>query len=245
MTRTRQQLRPSELSEATFPRFREDLVAVEARGDTEHALRSYPGHRRIALVRPRARVLTRFDPIMESRRSARALADETLPRDALSRLLFLGHGVTGPDGRGPSPSAGNLQSVELYLVSRAPGWLSPGAYHYDRGAHALSDLAVRFEAGALLALVPSLTQVEGGSALIVLVGDTRRVAPKYGDRAPRFLLLEAGHVMQSIALAAHSVGASVVPIGGFFDEGLARRLRLPPYDAVLYCGVLGAPRDLA
>ena len=45
--------------------------------------------------------------------------------------------------------------------------------------------------------------------------------------------------MQSLALAAASVDLSLVPIGGFFEPRLSKLLRLPSYDAVLYCGVLG------
>ena len=41
---------------------------------------------------------------------------------------------------------------------------------------------------------------------------------KYGDRAYRFTLLEAGHVGQNLVLAATALGLAAVPIGGFFDR---------------------------
>lgn len=235
--RTRDALRPSELSEATFPRFRDDLIAAEAAA-VPHALRAYPGARRVPLPRPRARLTVRFDEVVARRRSARAL-DRALPgpRD-LGRILALGHGVTGEAGRGPAPSAGNLQPISLYLLVPEGGWLAPGAYHYDRAAHALADLAAPVTREQLAGLFPSLAQVEGGSLALVLAGDTRLVGEKYGDRAPRFLLLEAGHVMHSLVLAAASVGRSLVPVGGFLDEAVAAHLRLPAYDAVLYGGLL-------
>ncbi|MBX3275194.1 MAG: SagB/ThcOx family dehydrogenase [Sandaracinaceae bacterium] len=241
MNRTRAALRPSELSTATFPRFRDALIAAEAAGAT-HALRTYPGLSRVPLPRPRARLTKAFDAVVAARRCGRRLGAELPDRAALGRLCALGHGVTGPDGRGPAPSAGNLQPIELYVLVLCDGWLARSAYHYDRAAHALADLAVPLERAALEGEVPSLAQVEGGALLFLLVGDTRAVAAKYGDRAPRFLLLEAGHVMQSLALAAASVDLGLVPIGGFLEAPLAARLRLPAYDAVLYAALAGASR---
>lgn len=55
----------------------------------------------------------------------------------------------------------------------------------------------------------------------------------------RLLLLEAGHLMQSLCLAAEGVGWTTLPLGGVFEARAARRLRLPRGDAVLYIGALG------
>ncbi len=80
--------------------------------------------------------------------------------------------------------------------------------------------------------------------LWVLVGDVARVAVKYGDRAGRFLLLEAGHLMQTLCLLSVSLGLGTVPLGGCFEREVSRQLVLPSTDAVLYvgtCGVVPAP----
>jgi SagB-type dehydrogenase family enzyme len=89
-------------------------------------------------------------------------------------------------------------------------------------------------------LVPSLQQVQGGAVLWVLVGDAARVMAKYSERGMRFLLLEAGHLMQNICLLSASMGLVTIPLGGFFERDLARRMRLPRTDVVLYTGVCGA-----
>ncbi len=46
--------------------------------------------------------------------------------------------------------------------------------------------------------------------------------------------------MQNLALAAGSCGLTTVPLGGFFERAIARRLMLPRADLVLYVGALGA-----
>lgn len=239
--RARHGLALTELRPSSFPAFRDSIIAAEARG-ASHALRSYPGYPKVPLPRPRRRALTSFDAIVLNRRTARGLAAAQPDAKALGRILYLGHGVTGPDGRAPAPSAGNLQAVELHLITLAPGWLPAGAYHYDRNGHHLARLADGGDRGSLAAHVPSLAQIEGGGLLLVLAGDLERAAAKYRERAARFLLLEAGHVMQSLCLSAASVKHGVVPIGGYFEAALAERLVLPETDVVLYAAILGAPR---
>lgn len=89
--------------------------------------------------------------------------------------------------------------------------------------------------------MPSLVTVEGGALVWVIVGDGARVSAKYGARGLRFLLLEAGHLMQNLCLIAADLGLATVPLGGFYEQPLARALQLPPSDEVLYTGVCGRP----
>jgi len=88
-------------------------------------------------------------------------------------------------------------------------------------------------------LVPSMGQVEGGALLWILVGDGERIGEKYGDRGGRFLLLEAGHVMQNLCLMSTSVKLSTVPLGGALEPEIARELGLADTDAVLYTALCG------
>jgi SagB-type dehydrogenase family enzyme len=73
-----------------------------------------------------------------------------------------------------------------------------------------------------------------------VVGDSVRVTEKYGPRGLRFLLLEAGHLLQNLCLMSTSLGLATVPLGGFFEREIARALLLPATDRVLYVGVCGA-----
>ena len=86
-----------------------------------------------------------------------------------------------------------------------------GLYHYDRRGHHLAQLGSEVERSTWDELVPSLRIMPGGALLWVLVGDVARAAAKYGDRAGRFLLLEAGHLMQSLCLSVSSLRSAKVP----------------------------------
>jgi SagB-type dehydrogenase family enzyme len=192
------------------------------------------------LPRTLPRLWPPLDRALRLRRSVNVLSTELPSRRTLGRLLREAHGITGHDGRGPTPSAGCLQALELYLAVLTPGWLPAALYHYDRAGHYLAQLAATTR-DELAPHVPSLQLVQGGAVLFVLVGDGVRVTAKYGERGLRFLLIEAGHLMQNLCLLSVGLGLATVPLGGYFECELARRLTLLPSDEVLYAGLCGRP----
>jgi SagB-type dehydrogenase family enzyme len=232
--------RLTELDRTTWPEFRDQMLDF-APDQAAAEPRSYPGYPRWPLARCRPRAWPALETTLWRRRSAATLATDLPSRGQLSRLLQFSHGVSAAVGRGPTPSAGSLQALELYGVNFADGWLPAGLYHYDRAAHALAQLAIGAERAAWIKIAPSLQTVAGGSLLWIIVGDGARVSAKYGSRGWRFLLLEAGHLMQNLCLLSQRLGWTTLPLGGFFERDIARAFTLPPDDAVLYAGVCGKP----
>lgn len=232
-------IRATELDRTRYPAWRDAILRAPAELPPP---RRYPGYPTVALPRLLPRLWPPLDRTLRLRRCANEL-DAALPsRRTLARLLFSAHGITSFDHRGPTPSAGCLQALELYLAALTPdGWLPPGLYHYDRAGHHLAHLAPSGR-DDLSPLVPSLQLVRGGALLWLLVGDGERASAKYGERGLRFLLLEAGHLMQNLCLLSASLGLTTVPLGGYFEADLARRLTLLPTDEVLYLGLCGRPR---
>jgi SagB-type dehydrogenase family enzyme len=241
MSSPRAFFRLSELDRASFPEFRDRILRHEQEQIPPEP-RSYPGYPSWPLDRVRPRLLASLDRALSARRSARALGTDFPTRRALSRLLLFAHGVNAGQGRGPVPSAGGLQALELYLVALVPSWLPPGLYHYDRTAHQLAQLAPGADRADWGERVPALNLVSGGALLWVLVGAGARVERKYGERGYRFLLLEAGHLLQNLCLLSASLGLATVPLGGYLEPEVARAFTLPPTDVVLYLGVCGPTR---
>jgi SagB-type dehydrogenase family enzyme len=227
--------RATELDRTSYPAWRDRIVRA---GTDLPPPRRYPGCPTYPLPKMRPRLWPPLERTLRLRRSVNAL-DEILPsRRALGRLLFGAHGITSFDHRGPTPSAGCLQALELYLAVLTPGWLPAGLYHYDRAGHHLALLS-GVGRDELAPSVPSLQLVRGGALLWIVVGDGARAAGKYGERGLRFLLLEAGHLMQNLCLLSTSLGLTTVPLGGYFESDLAGRLQLLPSDEVLYLGICG------
>lgn len=237
MTDGRTLYRWTELDRTRLPEF---LDRVERFGGDVTTPRSYPGFPRRPLPRVGARRLTSLDRTLATRRCVRRLGTSIAPPATLARLHRFAHGDFDDHHRGPTPSAGGLQAIELYEVHvDAGGWLAPGVYHYDRAGHHLSQLVEGAARAEWEKRVPSWRPIEGGAWLWIVVGDAARVEAKYGERAYRFLLLEAGHLMQNLCLLSASVGLCTVPLGGFFEREIARALGLPGEDVVLYAGVCG------
>jgi SagB-type dehydrogenase family enzyme len=230
----------TELGPTTYPAWRDGILQAEAGGAAlPGEPRSYPGYPRWPLDRVRPGWRPSLERVLTRRRCLAPLGTDLPPRRTLGRLLGAAHGITGSHGRGPVPSAGGLQALELYLANWATGWLPAGWYHYDRRGHHLSQVAAGTGREELRPLVPSLERIDGGALLWLLVGDGARVRGKYGERGLRFLLLEAGHLMQNLCLLSAGLGLATVPLGGYFERALARRLRLPADDEVLYAGLCG------
>jgi SagB-type dehydrogenase family enzyme len=231
-------IRWTELDQTTLPEFLEEIQQADVNPVLEPP-RSYPGYPRRQLDRVRPRRLVSLDRTLQARRSSPRLGSATPSRRMLSRLLHMAHGITGDHHRGPVPSAGGLQALELYLAHWSADWLPAGLYHYDRAGHHLSQIAPRCSRDAWLERVPSLRPIEGGAFLWIVAGDAPRVTAKYGARGYRFLLLEAGHLMQNLCLLSASLGLATVPLGGGLEHAIAAEFQLPRSDVVLYTGVCG------
>ena len=68
-----------------------------------------------------------------------------------------------------------------------------------------------------------------------------RTAAKYGDRAERYTLLEAGHVTQNLLLQATALGLGAVPIGAFGELEVQQALGIPDDHQPAYVVPVGRP----
>jgi SagB-type dehydrogenase family enzyme len=231
-----------ELDSTSYPEWRDGIVKAELNDAVRQGEpRTYPAFPRWPLDIVRLRLWGSLDRALVNRRSWREM-DNTFPtRRTLSRLLQFSHGISGPMSSGPVPSAGGFQALELYAVVLEETWLPTGLYHYDRTGHHLSQIAPRASRNDWTNRIPSIDHVRGGSLLWVLVGDGERVARKYGERSERFLLQEAGHLMQNLCLMSASLDLATVPLGGYFERDIAREFQLLTSDLVLYVGLCGRP----
>ncbi len=240
--RVRRELARLELDRAGIRRLRDSIARFSAVApDREVVARSYPGYPWLSLPRVHARPGPSLEDVLQTRRSRRPLSGPALPVAELARLLGLSHGVRAAHARGPVPSAGGLQALELYPVVLAPGAVEAGAYHYDRERHGLARLDQDDPPGDWRERVPSLRDAGEPPLLAIVVGDAIRVEERYGLRGARFLLLEAGHLAQNLCLVAEGMGLSAIPLGGVREDLVARSLRLPATDAVLYAVAIGRP----
>jgi SagB-type dehydrogenase family enzyme len=116
-----------------------------------------------------------------------------------------------------------------------------GAYHYVPQGHRVEALATDDLRPALQGVSLNQGAVGAAPAVFVVTGVYARTAGKYGDRATRYVRLEAGHAAQNLLLQAVALGLGGVPIGAFDDPGVQRVLSLPADHEPLYVIPVGYP----
>lgn len=79
--------------------------------------------------------------------------------------------------------------------------------------------------------------------MFVITGVPARTQPRYGSRAERYVLLEAGHAAQNLLLQATTLDLGAVPVGAFNDDDVSRILGLPSGERPLYLIPVGHPTD--
>ena len=160
--------------------------------------------------------------VLRMRRSRRSYGPGALDLGRLGTLLEAAYGVTGSLSGTPqllrsAPSGGALYPLELYVACRRVATVDPALYHYDPLRHVLELVRPLDPDEAIDSLSPYPELLAGCPALVVVTAVFWRSRFKYGARAYRFALLEAGHVAQSFLLAAEALGLASTPVGGFYD----------------------------
>jgi SagB-type dehydrogenase family enzyme len=152
----------------------------------------------------------------------------TPPADVqtIATLLYLTHAVTARRVHAGQTfsfrsvaSAGALYPFELYLSVNQVDGLDPGLYHYDPLSFSLSTL----RRGGLPLIQPVDRDV---AATVTISGILFRSAWKYRSRAYRYVLLDAGHLLENLRLAVAALGRSCSIHLDFNDDQAATLLGL-------------------
>ncbi len=180
-----------------------------------------PGQRRsrvsplkiIQLTEPSLTGSVSFEEALAKRRSVRHFTNEQLKPAQISQLAWAGQGITEPvRGLRTAPSAGATYPIKLYFATQE------GLFVYNPEEHSLeqtSNLDVR---GRLA--------TTNAPCNILIAGSERNLAVQFRGEANKYMLLEAGHIAQSIQLQAVCLGLGSVPIGGFDARSVSRVCRL-------------------
>jgi SagB-type dehydrogenase family enzyme len=176
-----------------------------------------------------------LEAALEARRSIRDYRDQELSLEELSQLLWASQGVTSEAGARTAPSAGGLYPLELYVATAS------GHYHYEAESHRLDVLGSEDLRTLLSEAALSQEAVAGAPAVVVITAVYSRTRAKYGERAERYMHLEAGHAAQNLLLQAVALELAAVPIGAFHDEEVQDLLGIPDDHAPLYLIPIGHP----
>ncbi|MHC4168905.1 MAG: SagB/ThcOx family dehydrogenase, partial [Planctomycetota bacterium] len=141
-----------------------------------------------------------------------------------------------------APSAGALYPIETYLVVNNVKGIEPGIYHYSIRAHQLEQLR-RGSFGRQTAAA-ALGQGMCATACAVFIWSAifERCKWKYGQRAYRYIYLDAGHIAENLALAATSLNRGTCEIGALYDDQANAIIGVDGIDESVICmAAVGIP----
>jgi SagB-type dehydrogenase family enzyme len=196
----------------------------------------------IELPSPNVKGTMGVEDAIERRRSRRSYADSPLTLAQVSQVLWSAQGLTKGRKRA-APSAGAAYPIDVF-VAVGPDTvesLPAGVYRYLPAGHSL-ELHLEGDVRALAAEAASGQRfLAQAPADILLAADYARTARRYGDRARRYVDMEAGHIAQNVHLQAEALGLGTVAVGAFSDSDVAEAFHLPADLAPLYLLPVGHP----
>jgi len=209
------------------------------------AYKTYPGNPRVVLPAFEPDRPMTLDEILNNRRSIRDFQPDPLTLGELSYLLWASAGVQraeqGIEFR-MAPSAGALYPIETYVIANEIRDLGPGAYHYGIRNHELEQIKAGNLRRQIVAAALGQTMCARAAAVFAWTAIFARSKWKYGQRAYRYIYLDAGHIAENLALAAVNLGLGTCQVGALFDDEVNKLLGLDGVqESVIYMSVVGVP----
>ncbi|MFB0524315.1 MAG: SagB/ThcOx family dehydrogenase [Phycisphaerae bacterium] len=207
--------------------------------------KEYPEAQKIELLSFEPSQAMSLNQTLKQRKSVRDFQAEPISKGQLSYLLWASTGIQrvedGYEFR-TAPSAGALYPIDTYVVVNKIRGLEVGVYHYSIQTHQLEQL----EQGDLRQRIAAAALGQGmcATAAVVFIWTAvfERCKWKYGQRAYRYIYLDAGHIAENLALAAVSLNLGSCEIGALYDDQVNTILGVDGTEESVICmAAVGSP----
>lgn len=191
--------------------------------------------------------------LLQERKSCRSYKEEGLSLKELAFLLWATQGIRYFAGRQKQvtfrnvPSAGSRHPLETYLfVNRVEG-IEPGVYHYLPSGHVLEvwEEMPEYE-DALTEALCGQRFAAAAPVTFVWSAVPYRTEWRYGLKAHKYIMLDAGHVCENLYLACEAIGCGTCAVGAYDQDLLDELLGFAPgpsgekeYEFALYAAPVG------
>ncbi|MEF8879792.1 MAG: SagB/ThcOx family dehydrogenase [Candidatus Thermoplasmatota archaeon] len=222
-----------------------DNLTHEADVSKPGLYKNYPDAEKISLNHDAVKPDVSFDQVLHNRKSIRKFSDEPLSKQYLSYLLWASTGRER-DEKGfefrTAPSAGACYPVETYLLVNNVEDVEQGVYHYSVQKHELEKLKTGDFRDEIISA--AMGQKKCGYASVVFIWSAifDRTKYRYGQRAYRYIYLDAGHIAENLALASTSLGLGSCQIAALYDEKVNDIIDVDgKEESMIYASVVGNP----
>ena len=198
----------------------------------------------ITLPTPQTKGTMSLEEAIARRRSVRNFGSQSLSLSQISQILWVAQGITEPGyGLRTVPSAGATYPLELFVLIGRSGvdGMEAGLYHYEVLTHNLRQIKTEDLRAALAAAALGQRPISQAPVTLIIGAVYQRTGQHYGQRAERYVAMEAGHIGQNVHLEAVALGLATVMVGAFDDKRVASVLGLDKSIEPLYIMPLGWP----
>ena len=187
---------------------------------------------------------TLFGKLLDGRVTCRNFdCARSLTLAQFAAVLFRTYGARAVDDYAPGvqllkkgvPSAGGLHPTEAYLAVQQVDEIAPGLYHYHSVEHALEP--IRFMPasevrGLARQFVGAQSYLVDAQAFVIPVSRFRRNFWKYRNHAKayRALILDVGHLSQTMYLAATELGLAAFITAAINEVDIEQAFGLDPLE---------------
>ena len=180
------------------------------------------------------------------RRSTRAYNGANLTLEELKALLDFSYQPQHylDQGLSRSPDYFDLSLIETFIAVSGVDGLDEGCYYYAPKAQELRQIRFKNFRQQLYYLCLGQELGRDAAAAVFHTADLAKAIAREGDRAYRYLHMDAGHLGQRMNLAAINLSLGVSGIAGFFDDQVNEVLGIPTNEAVLDITTLGRPQKI-
>jgi len=212
----------------------------------EISYKSYPRLKQIGLSDDIIECSQPFCEVLTRRRSQRDFVGKSVTLREVATILLGSAGITNFEkGKDQSelrayPSAGARYPLEVYVVSFHVKRLEKGVYHFNVRSRSLEKIKEYGNAEELSTYLNNQDWTRNAAFAYVISAVFDRTEIKYGERGYRYVLFEAGHLMQNVYLISTALGLQCCSVGGFLDNQLNDLLGLDGDDeSTLYVAAIG------
>lgn len=159
--------------------------------------------------------------LFNKRRSTRKFKKSYVTLEELSEILLNSVGMRKESltqeyslPKRKYPTAGGLNSIEIVVYIQRVKGVEKGYYLFDPYNEKLKKINISLEISKILAYNDNI-KTENSSFSILLFSNLEAGLIKYGVRAYRYSLIEAGHIAQNILLCATLFNMGGICIGAY------------------------------
>ena len=194
----------------------------------------------VPLPQPELTGSVSIEQTLQKRRSVREYAGMPLSLEEIAQLAWSAQGITDKTtGFRTAPSAGATFPIEIYFLISNVNNLDTGIYWYNNRDHALEKIIDGDKRYSLHGVSLHQESIINAPVVMVISGVVARTEQRYGDRALRYVYMEAGHVAQNVYLQGVALDIGTVVIGAFSDQGVQEVLQLDDGEHPLYIMPVG------